>query len=1360
MKTLFRAFVVQFFTSETVTSDIQLRQAMAGVLAFVLTPCLILLPRGFGQFQQLAYRATMRVPSAAITRLNTVRGLAFDDLTELAAGLLIAYAMIAVGLVAVYAWDTLTFDRRDAMVLGPLPLKPSTVVTAKLTALGALLLGASLGVGVLNSFLFALETADRAGFGAFVANFFALLTATVGASIVVFSVVVIARAVAVMLGGGQFAGFIGSACQLLLVVALLELVIAAFLTPRQQGRLVVAQMTVPPITWFVAWFEVLRGSARGQWADVIAIGRRASLLVPVAAVSAIGASVLTFRHQMRHALTPSADVGPIGRASVARTIARAFCLNDRYSRAVSDFVLTTVVRNRPQQTPIAMNAGIGVALVAVAFARQRGGASATLLAAPLMIAFWTIVGVRASFFVPGELPAAWTFLVNAPARFASYARGVRGSIVGLVAPIVGVTAWLVGGWSHAMRGVLLVVVLADLVVLTINFLPFSRPYRPGHAKLRIRWPLYAFGAYAFGYGALRVPVALVAVVAAALEPLVGRVAERRWRLVPRADEIADDATTTTLDLTGASGADVDVACDPPDESREPYLPGALADLRHAFRLLRRDRGFSLVVVSTMALAIGANVTLFTIVNGMPGRPGIADDSRAIVVASVDRAGHLFGVSYRDFQDWRARTRTVAELAAYRGVGINLTDRGLAADRATGAYVSAELFQLIGERPILGRDFLLGEDQPGGQPVAILGGGLWKTRYGADPSIVGKTIRANGADVTVIGVMRPGFRFPLIHDLWLPLASAPGLAAERRDVRTLQVVGRLDHGVSVEQARVNFTGLGAALAQAHPDTNRDIRPAVSDYRERLSIANPWTAMLIAVSFVLFVGCANIAALLLARGARRADEMAIRRSLGATRWQLIRQLLVEHALLAVIAGVFGLGAGVVGVRVWIESLPVANWPYWFDFTVNGTVFGYLLGVIVACVLLFGVGPAVVTSRLKPDHQPRLRTNPLLALQLTLTLALLAGAGLLARTLDAVYRADSIVNTADVMFAGVDLPPQRYATAAQRQIAYGQLEDRLAASPDIEAAALASSAPFYDAPSWVVEIDGRSNAADASATTSYVAVGSRYFETLRLKLLRGRPFTSGDGAPGHETVIVNERFVSMYLRGEDPLGRRIRLRNPRDPAGNTPWLTVVGVSPMVRQHYARDFDPVAYVPYRMSPAPTMLVLARSAGAGVSIAAALRTVMTSVDPELPLVNMMSLDQLLAGTRFANEAFATMFGAFALIALLLAAIGLHGVTAYAVRQRTREIGIRVALGAPASTVVWMFVRRILPALAIGVIVGMGAAVGVGQVVKSTLAGTSPHDPATLAAITIVLVAVALASTLAPARRAVRVDPSAALRHE
>ncbi|HZR22058.1 MAG TPA: ADOP family duplicated permease [Vicinamibacterales bacterium] len=1286
MKILFRAFLAQFFTSETVTSDVQMRQAISGLIAFIITPCLVLFP-----FSRTAGAAKLTA--------------------------LIAYSMITVGLVAVYAWDALTFDRRDAMVLGPLPIRGRTMVTAKLAAVGALLFGTAFAICTLNSILFALQTADRSGWQTFAVSFFSCLLATTAGAVLVFSSIVFLRAVVVMLGGERFAMMIGSLVQLVLAVALLQLLITVFLSGHRHEQL--PHIHVNPA------------------------------LALVSLLAAIVVSIATFRQQMRRALTPSSTPGPLGHARLGRWIAAMVCGRDGIARAMSGFVLTTVARNRVHQTPIAMNAAVGIACVVISLARQHTDTLTLTVAAPLMVAYWVAIGLRASFYVPSELPAAWAFVAHAPNAFLQYARGVRAAIFGFIAPLTAVAAFLVSGWTGAGRAVLLIAALADAIVLTIRFLPFTRAYRPGHAKLKTRWPLYAVGGFVFSGGLPMLPLSAIVALIVALEIAVVRVAQR-WSIEPSILEATEDSVVTSLDLIGVATTDIVPSPQPSSPPAPPVMQGATSDVRYALRLLRREPSVASIVVLTMALAIGANVTLFTIVSTMDGRSRVVDSDRAIVVTTVDRAGRPLGASYLDFVEWQARARTVSELIAYRAASVHLTDSGAGTETATGAYISADTFHLIGERPVLGRDFLQSDDRQGAIPVAILGNRLWKARYNSDPDIVGKTVRANGVDVTVVGVMRPNMRFPVVHDFWMPLMTAPGLVDEPRDARTLQVVGRLRDAASIGQARAEFAAMG----------DETLRPAVRPFIEGFTIANPWTAMLLAVTFVLVIGCANVANLLLARGARRTREMDIRRSLGATRWQLIRQLLVEHTVMAAVAGAAGLLVAIAGVRWWRWSMPIANWPYWYDFTIDRQVVLYLAAVTALCAVGFGIAPAVTTSRHAGAGRSRIWTNALLTVEFTLTLALLAGAGLLARTLTNIFRADAIVDTSDVAFTGIDLPTDRYKTADQQIKVYRTLEDRMMASGDIEAATVASLSPFFTAPLRVLNFED-DTARSAPASASYVIIGPHYFDTLRLSMRRGRPFMNDDGAPGHATAIVNERFAAMYFSTQDPIGRRIKLLNPQAPsARDATWLTIVGVAPTIRQHYAQDFDPVVYVPYRWNPTSTMIIMARAARPGASIMPTVRHALTSIDAELTVTNVMSLDQLLAGTRFANEAFATMFSSSAAIALMLAAIGLHAITAYSVTQRTREIGIRIALGARASTVTWLFVRRTVPALLVGTALGLGAALGVGGFVQSMLAGTSPHDPATLVAITLVLVAVVLLSAFVPARRAARLEPTAALRHE
>jgi putative ABC transport system permease protein len=798
------------------------------------------------------------------------------------------------------------------------------------------------------------------------------------------------------------------------------------------------------------------------------------------------------------------------------------------------------------------------------------------------------------------------------------------------------------------------------------------------------------------------------------------------------------------------------------------------DIRFAGRLTLKDPWFTVVAATTLALGIGFNATLFAIVNGMGSGPTVDQPERVVSLGSLDPAGRDIGLSYLDFEDWRGAAKSFDAFAAYSTRAMNLTDRGLAADRIAGSYISAGTFALVGERPMLGRDFLPDDDRPSASRVAIIAASLWKSRYGSDAAIIGRTITVNGVPMTVVGVMREGFRFPLVHDIWQPLGALPGLTAQKRDARRLQGGGRLARGVSIEQARGELTNIAAGLSQTYPATNANVRPRVRPFTGGFDLTNPWNAMLVAVSLVLLIACANVANLLLSRGAHRSHEIAIRTSLGATRWRIVRQLMVESLLLAGVAGVAGIGIATLGVRLWLASMPVANWPYWYHFEINARVLAYLTEVSLVSVLLFGVGPALHVSRSYPgEHlkeagrgsiagvRARRWTSALLASEFALTLSLLAGAGLLARTLFAVYRADAIVDTSHVMLAGLDLPPQKYSTPAERIALYSRFEERVGGLPAVQAAALASGAPFYTAPVWSVTVQGQQPAsALAGPTASYVLIGSRYFDTLGLRPIRGRVFTDLDGTAGHETAIVNQLFASKYLGALDPIGQRVRLTDPNTPDAAAPWLTIVGISPTVRQHYAQEIDPVIYVPYRLNPIAGMVLMTRTLTDAGAFTPTLRHELQQLDADLPLIDVRPLDWLLSGTRFANQVFATLFGIAAALGLLLAAVGLHAITTYAIRQRTQEIGVRMALGAQPAQVVWLFVRRTLTPLAWGVVIGLAGAFGVGRFVSGMLIQTSPTDPLTLASITALLVVVALAAAFRPARRAARLDPVDALRCE
>jgi len=556
---LCRAFFARFFASESATSDEALRQAIVGVLAFILTPCLLILINVFPQFQLLVIRVgRVHPPPGVVVRATAVRNINGDDMLEWAVAILVAYSMVSIGLVVVWVWDALGFDRRDGMVLGPLPIRWTTIAAAKVTALAALLLGASATVNLLNATMFALETADRFGAGALVRHFVACLIVTTAASALVFATAVTVRAGVALVGGARLATLSGAALQFLFVVAALVFFVATFTPPADAGVITLPTLTLePPVAWFVAWFEVLRGSDRGAWDEFGMMARHAQAAVAIAAVAAMAASAASVRRQLQAALTPAAAPGPLGRARISRAIAGLFVGRRPVRRALSDFVLTTIARSRAQQGPIAVNAAIGAAAIVMALARERRDAIWVLLAAPLVLTYWLGVGLRASFFVPSDLPASWTFGCHAPRAPRAYWAAVRASAIGFLLPFaVAADALLIpaiGVRAAALHGLLVLAVtalVAEGVAATIDFVPFTRAYRPGHARLKTRWPLYLLllavigfapavaARRALGDGAAAAALAAKIAAVAVVVHCVGRVRASRWS-VDEIDERLD-----------------------------------------------------------------------------------------------------------------------------------------------------------------------------------------------------------------------------------------------------------------------------------------------------------------------------------------------------------------------------------------------------------------------------------------------------------------------------------------------------------------------------------------------------------------------------------------------------------------------------------------------------------------------------------------------------------------------------------------------------------------------------------------------------------------------------------------------------
>jgi putative ABC transport system permease protein len=814
------------------------------------------------------------------------------------------------------------------------------------------------------------------------------------------------------------------------------------------------------------------------------------------------------------------------------------------------------------------------------------------------------------------------------------------------------------------------------------------------------------------------------------------------------------------------------------------------DLQFAVRVLARDRWFTLTAVITLALGIGVTTAVFTFVNAAVLRDLPVDHpDRLMLLATRNNAGQEFSVSYPDHWDWRDGTRAFTGIAAYVETIMILGDEEKVTERFQGTYITANAFHVIGQAPMLGRDLLLEDEQPGATPVVILGSDVWKSRYGGDPALVGRKIRVNDTPTVVVGIMPEGFRFPYMADGWEPLSHLPGLANQRRDARTLNVYGRLRDDVTLTQARAELSTIAERLARDHPDTNRNIQPTVvtlGDAFHGSLLKVMFLTLMGAGTFVLLIACANVGNLLLARSASRSREIAIRTSLGATRWLIVRQLLIECLLFASLAGILGFALSVYAVQLFAVAIEQSiAMPFWLHFTMDVRVFAFVATVSLLTSVVCGLAPALHLSKADLNDvlkdggrtstfgvRARRWTGALLIVELASTLVLLAGAGFMLRSFLVLYRAGDLIDTTGLMTMRITMPIQKYRTAEQRKDFVDQLERTVTSIPGVVSAAVANQVPFASGDQRQLLIDGRPvTAGESLPQVSYIYVGPSYFRTLNLRLTRGRDFTAEDGRVGHESAIVNQRFAGMFFAAGDPIGRRIRLTAvtpaafTASPSGTTAaaaWVTIVGVSPTVPQRFGDAPDPVVYVPYRGEPEPvrSAALIVRGQIDAAVLMGPIREEVRRLEPALPLYGIRRMDQVLATSRWPQRIFGTMLSVLAFIALLLASVGLYAVTAHGVAQRTHEIGVRMALGAQHGQVIWLFLKHMVVQLGIGLTVGLAGALGVGRLLQSFLIQTGTRDPITLVGVSAILVVVTIAACVFPARHAALVDPVVALRHE
>ena len=621
---------------------------------------------------------------------------------------------------------------------------------------------------------------------------------------------------------------------------------------------------------------------------------------------------------------------------------------------------------------------------------------------------------------------------------------------------------------------------------------------------------------------------------------------------------------------------------------------------------------------------------------------------------------------------------------------------------------------------------------------------------------------------------------LMTDLWLPFGQATINRGQSRQVRNYEVIARLADGVTIPQARSELATITARLARDFPQTNQGIETTIVNYNERATpnqIRLMFFSLMGAVGFVLLIACSNVANLLLARSAERAKEVGVRLSLGASRARVIGQLLVESVMLSLLGGIAGIPLAYAGIRIFDSLTQNVGKPYWMEFSIDPIVLVFFFTICFVTGVVFGLAPALHVSKTSLNEvlkeggrsgssgmRAHRWTSGLLVVQVALTLVLLAGAGFMMRSFFVLYRLDLGFETPRLLTMQINLNDRKYPTAVERNAFARRLQERLAGIGALDAVTTASNFPLTGGWGLELSIDGHTDPNARRPIVTLVSVGASYFDTLGIRLLRGRGFTASDETSGRGGVIVNQRFADMYFKGEDPLGRQISVTEQAPNGIDLRSQTIIGVSTIVRQRDVQNIepDPVVYVPYfsGANQGRNVAVIVRIPGGMTAAVPLIRQAVLELDADIPVFNVRTMDELLAQRRWQYRIFGGMFAVFAAIALLLAAVGLYAVMAYSVTQRTQEIGVRMVLGAPPREVVWLFLRRAFVLVAIGLTIGMSGAFGVGRLLQSLLVQSTGRDVPVLLSISLLMIVVAVTACVWPARRATRLNPVAALRYE
>jgi putative ABC transport system permease protein len=806
--------------------------------------------------------------------------------------------------------------------------------------------------------------------------------------------------------------------------------------------------------------------------------------------------------------------------------------------------------------------------------------------------------------------------------------------------------------------------------------------------------------------------------------------------------------------------------------RQRWEEEIMQDLRFGFRMLIKNPGFTLIAVLTLALGIGANTAIFSVVNAVLLRPlPYAEPERLVWLWDTSPQLPTSTASLPDFLDWKEQNRSFEHLAAYQKGNMFLETGDGTRDTPVG-LVTPEMFALFRVNPILGRTFTAEETLPGRSRVAVLGYALWQNRFGSDPNVVGRTIELSGAAHMVIGVMPAGFSFPNQAELWRPLPIDPNQLD--RGPHYLYIVGRLKHEATLTRAQAEMSAIAARLAQQYPEQIAGHGVKLEPLRDVI-VENIGPALFIllgAVGFVLLIACANVANLLLARAGARQREIAVRTALGATRLRIVRQLLTESFMLAVGGGAAGLFIANLGVN-WLVSLGPGTIPRVHEISIDPLMVGFTLLISLATGVLFGLAPALQVSR--PDftdalkesgrssagvQQNRLR-SALVISEVALSLVLLIGAGLLIRSFAKLNQIDPGFDLDRTLTIGVTLLPNKYKEDDRVASFYAQLLERAATTPGVASVGAISDPPLLGGTSDYFTIEGRPPVArEERPLASYRVVTPRYFESMGIPLLSGRDIAESDTKQSPNVAIINQTLARRHFTGENPLGRRITLQGQeRAP------LVIVGVTGDVRDlGLDEQPPPIVYVPFLQDPLSknyqrSMSIVVRTKVDPGAIAGSLRATVTSLDQRLPIYALKPMSEVLRDSLARRRFNLILLSVFGGVALALAAVGIYGVISYSVAQRTREIGIRLALGAQKRDVLKLVVRQGMISALIGVALGLLAAFALTRLMGTLLFHVSVTDPLTFAVISLLLILIALLACTIPALRAIRLNPVAALRH-